>query len=940
MKKQIDFSEWLDSTQFFGGNVVYLESLYDEYIKGNTANISPEWLSFFESINQSTDTVHSDLVEEFRDLAKNKVHTNIVVQESTQDNIAQVTALAKAYRLYAYKSADIDPLGLIKVKSDEELNPSFHNLKEADFNKTFNLGALTNNTSMPLSEIINKLKKVYESKIAYEYMYIANKEEKTWLKNKIESMPELDKVTKQWILKELISAEGLEKYLALRYVGQKRFGLEGGESTIPSLQYIIEKAVAKHSTKFVQIGMAHRGRLNVLVNILGKNPADLFAEFEGRQSEKSLSGDVKYHMGYSNYREIEGNKAKIALAFNPSHLEAVDPVVEGAVKAIQNKVPENAKTKVLPILIHGDSAFCGQGVVMETFGFSQTEHYGTGGTIHLVINNQVGFTTSSTFGVNRSSTHATDIAKMVDAPIIHINGDDPESVIKATEVALEYRMKFNKDVVIDIFCYRKNGHNETDEPSGTQPLLYSIIKKHPSTLSLYSKKIEEEGILSKAEIKKLNDSYRAKLDNGIATIETLDSKVEDWFKVCDWRPYIEYMNKFKHKKKEYHAEVISVDTLEKLALNLAITPDNLKMQNQVKKAVLDRVKMAKQEIPLNWGFAETLAYATLLNQGHDVRISGEDSGRGTFSHRHAVLKNTDINSDLKEYIPLKHINEDVRFDVIDSTLSEYGVLGFEYGYSCYNPNGLTIWEAQFGDFVNTAQVVIDQFLVSAEEKWGILSGLTLLLPHGQEGAGAEHSSARLERFLNSCANGNMQVCTPTTPAQIYHLLRRQVLRPLRRPLIVMSPKSLLRNPKAVSTMQDLSKGTFQTIIVDSVENAEKVNKVILCNGKVYYDLMAKIESENIKNVAVIRIEELYPFPKDEMEEAMSKYSNATDIIWLQEEPENKGAWYNILHFLNKILKDEQKLRYVGRGRSSTPAVGYHALYTKQQEEVICKALDL
>ncbi|WP_432773105.1 2-oxoglutarate dehydrogenase E1 component [Francisella salimarina] len=932
-KQQPDFSQWLETTQLFGGNLEYLESIYDDYVMGNYEDIDPKWLSFFDSIASSTDTVHRDLVDEFKFLAKNKA-TSTAIVNSEGDVGLKAKALVKAYRSHGYKSANIDPLGLMKYQRDSDLELSAHGLSEKDLSEKVNLGDFTDNKAISLKEVVEKAKSIYESSVGYEYRYIGNKEEKLWLQDKIEKNLSTSQSDKKWILQQLVAAEGLEKYLALRYVGQKRFGLEGGESLIPSLQHVIEKAVSRHSTRFIQLGMAHRGRLNVLVNVMGKNPKDLFEEFEGKQSEKSLSGDVKYHMGYSNYRCVDGKEAKIALAFNPSHLETVDPVVEGAAKAIQDKLDGNVHNKVLPILIHGDSAFCGQGIVMETFGFSLTEAYGTGGTVHLVVNNQVGFTTSSTFGVNRSSNYSTDIAKMVDAPIFHVNCDDPEAVLKVADIALEYRMKFNKDVVIDLVCYRRNGHNETDEPSGTQPQMYEVIKKLPTTLKLYSEKLINEGAIDVGLLAQLNANYRSKLDNGKVTIDILDRKtVKDKLNVCDWLPYIG------KQETKYSYNAIAEEGLKELALRMSEVPEEVKAQMQVKKALTDRVKMANGELPLNWGFAESLAYATLLDEGYSVRISGEDSGRGTFSHRHAVVKNMNTSSQLKEYVPLKHINENVRFDIIDSTLSEYGVLGFEYGYSCYSPDSLVIWEAQFGDFVNTAQVVIDQFLVAAEEKWGILSGLTLFLPHGQEGAGAEHSSARLERFLSSCANKNMQVCTPTTPAQIYHLLRRQVIRPLRKPLIVMTPKSLLRNPMAVSTLEELSKGKFEPIIDDVNASENKVKKLILCNGKVYYDLIAK-KQDTHKDIAVVRLEELYPFPQEELANIFAKYKQVDKVVWLQEEPQNKGAWYNIRHFIEKLVSKNQELLCVARERSSTPAVGYHALYVKQQEEIINRALEI
>ncbi|QIV96740.1 2-oxoglutarate dehydrogenase E1 component [Allofrancisella inopinata] len=933
-KNQPNFNQWLETTQFFGGNLEYLESIYDDYIAGNHDGIDPEWLSFFDSVASATDEVHRDVLEEFKYLAKNKVNASSMAAVGGNEITYKIKSLVNAYRFYAYKSANIDPLGLLKKDRDPDLDPKTHGLDAQELQQSINLGVLTQNKEQSIENLISNLKSIYEASIGYEYMYIDSKEEKKWLQQQIESNTPVSVEEKKWILQQLVAAEGLEKYLAVRYVGQKRFGLEGGESMIPALQHIIEKSVSRHSTRFIQLGMAHRGRLNVLVNILGKNPKELFEEFEGKQSGKSLSGDVKYHMGYSNYRSIDGKEAKVALAFNPSHLEAVDPVVEGAAKAIQNKLEGDVHNKVVPILIHGDSAFCGQGVVMETFGFSLTEAYGTGGTVHIVINNQVGFTTSSKFGVNRSSNYSTDIAKMVDAPIFHVNGDDPEAVLRATNIALEYRMKFNKDVVIDILCYRRNGHNETDEPSGTQPRMYEVIKRLPTTLKIYSDRLQSQGVVNTEFVSRLNTQYRSKLDEGKTTVDILDrNNVKDKLKVCDWLPYLG------KQKTEYAYNPIEQKILKDLAYKMCEVPKEIDIQMQVKKTIADRLKMAKGDTPINWGFAESLAYATLLKDGHTVRISGEDSGRGTFSHRHAVVKNMNTSSSIKEYIPLKHINEKARFDIIDSTLSEYGVLGFEYGYSCYSPDALVIWEAQFGDFVNTAQVVIDQFLVAAEEKWGILSGLTLFLPHGQEGAGAEHSSARLERFLSSCANGNMQVCTPTTPAQIYHLLRRQVIRPLRKPLIVMTPKSLLRNPMAVSNLEELSAGCFESVIDDKKAKAGEVKKLILCNGKVYYDLMLK-KQDVYADTAVVRIEELYPVPNEKLEEIFKKYKNAKKIIWLQEEPQNKGAWYHVRHFIEKILGDDQKLLCVARERSSTPAVGYHAMYVKQQEEIVNKALEI
>ena len=816
---------------------------------------------------------------------------------------------------------------------------SFHGLDDTDLKDKFNVGIFSNHKHEQLSSIISRLKRIYcESSIGVEYMHLSNMDEKLWIRGYLESpQKEITKDTKLWLLQRLTAAEGLEKYLGMKYVGQKRFSVEGAESLIVSLNSIIENSGIS-GVKNIAIGMAHRGRLNVLVNIMGKSPESLFKEFEGSQDKSLLSGDVKYHMGFSSNHATSKESVSLSLAFNPSHLETVDAVVEGSARARQDKRGPLGKNQVIPIQIHGDSAFCGQGVVMETLALSQTRYFGTGGTIHIVVNNQVGFTTSKKED-NRSSLYCTDIAKMIECPIFHVNADDPEAVLKVSNIALDYRMKFNKDVVIDLVCYRRHGHQEVDEPTGTQPGMYSVIKALKSSKNIYAEKLISTGIIDAPVVSKMSADYRAKLDKGevVANLaKELDSASEQSMLV-NWEP---------HLNKSWTEVVPTVYEREKLlqlGQKLCDIPDKFILQPQVQKAYNDRKKMLSGELKINWGFAELLAYATLLEEGYSLRLSGEDSGRGTFSHRHAVLHNYDVNNpELKEYTPIRTINPDVNCDIIDSVLSEYGVLGFEYGYSCAAPKSLVIWEAQFGDFANTAQVVIDQFIASAEEKWGRLCGLVMYLPHGQEGQGAEHSSARLERYLQLCANENMQVCNVTTPAQLFHMLRRQMIRPLRKPLVLMSPKSLLRHPMVVSDMRELSDGTFSCVLPEVDSNIQKstIERLIICSGKVYYDLLTKRIDKNIHNIAIIRLEQLYPFPRSEIKRILNDYSGVIDVVWAQEEPENQGAWRMIQHEIRQVLDGRQKLTYVGRKPSSAPAVGYPSLFNEQQLNLVNEALKI
>ncbi|MEG0862625.1 MAG: 2-oxoglutarate dehydrogenase E1 component, partial [Pseudomonas sp.] len=755
-------------------------------------------------------------------------------------------------------------------------------------------------------------------------------EQRSWFQQRLESVrgrPAFSADVQSHLLERVTAAEGLEKYLGTKYPGTKRFGLEGGESLIPMLDELIQRS-GSYGTKEVVIGMAHRGRLNVLVNTFGKNPRDLFDEFEGKKKVELGSGDVKYHQGFSSNVMTAGGEVHLAMAFNPSHLEIVSPVVEGSVRARQDRRNDSVGDKVLPISIHGDAAFAGQGVVMETFQMSQTRGFKTGGTVHIVINNQVGFTISNPLD-SRSTEYGTDVAKMIQAPILHVNGDDPEAVLFVTQLAVDYRMQFKRDVVIDLVCYRRRGHNEADEPNGTQPLMYQQIAKQRTTRELYAEALTKSGSLDAARVQAKVDEYRNALDNGLHVVKSLVKEPNKELFV-DWRPYLGHAWTARHDTR------FDLKTLQELSAKLLELPEGFVVQRQVSKIYEDRQKMQAGGLPINWGYAETMAYATLAFEGHPIRMTGQDIGRGTFSHRHAVLHNQ---KDASTYIPLQNLYKgQPRFDLYDSFLSEEAVLAFEYGYSTTQPNALVIWEAQFGDFANGAQVVVDQFITSGEHKWGRLCGLTMLLPHGYEGQGPEHSSARLERYLQLCAEHNVQVCVPTTPAQIYHLLRRQVIRPLRKPLIVLTPKSLLRHKLAISTLEDLAEGSFQTVIpeIDTLD-PKKVTRLVLCSGKVYYDLLEKRRAEGREDIAIVRIEQLYPFPEDDLVEILAPYTNLKDVVWCQEEPMNQGAWYSSQHHMRRILTRHNKelvLEYAGRDASAAPACGYASMHAEQQEKLL------
>jgi len=776
------------------------------------------------------------------------------------------------------------------------------------------------------------LQRIYCGSIGVEYMYMTDTEQKRWIQSRLEgthSQPNFSDKYKRHILERLSAAEGLEKYLHTRYVGQKRFSGEGGESIIPLLDNLLQRA-GKIDVKEVVIGMAHRGRLNVLVNILGKMPADLFQEFENNHVQELTAGDVKYHQGFSSAISTPGGVMRATLAFNPSHLEIINPVVEGSVRARQHRLLDKKGVMVLPVLLHGDAAYSGQGVVMETLNLSQTRGYGTGGTVHIIINNQIGFTTSDPRD-SRSTLYCTEVSKMIEAPIFHVNGDDPEAVVMVTEIALDFRMKFSKDVVIDMVCFRRLGHNEQDEPMVTQPLMYKIIDEHPGTRKLYADRLETEGIIAASEADEMLANYRNDMDAGSNPNKSIFHG-KKYSGTTQWAPFLKSI-KWNQKVKTG----MPMKKMKYLAERLTDIPENFELHSRVRKIIDDRRLMGEGKLSLDWGMAENLAYAGLLSDGFPIRISGQDSGRGTFFHRHAVLHNQNPNQlDNRTYIPLRHIApEQPDIGIIDSMLSEEAVLAFEYGYTTAVPNELVVWEAQFGDFANGAQVVIDQFIASGEAKWGRLCGLVMMLPHGYEGQGPEHSSARIERYLQLCAEYNIQVCVPSTPSQMFHLLRRQMIRQLRKPLIIMSPKSMLRRKESVSSLGDLANGKFQPVIPEDENlNPGKVRRIIACSGRVYYDLLAYRKAHKIKDIAIVRIEQLYPFPHNEFQAEVDRFEQAKDVLWCQEEPGNQGAWHRIQHYLLRHLGLNQTLGYALRPSSASPAAGYLAKHNFQQKELI------
>ena len=927
-----------NSAYLSGSNAAYVEELYELYLHDPNA-VPEEWRTYFQKLpaegSTATDVSHSTIRDHFVLLAKNQRRAQPVsagsVSSEHEKKQVEVLRLIQAYRMRGHQAAKLDPLGLWQRPAPVDLSINHYGLTNADLDTTFRAGDLfIGKEEASLREIFDALQQTYCRTIGAEFTHIVDSEQRSWFQQRLESVrgrPAFSADIQSHLLERVTAAEGLEKYLGTKYPGTKRFGLEGGESLIPMLDELIQRS-GSYGTKEIVIGMAHRGRLNVLVNTFGKNPRELFDEFEGKKKVELGSGDVKYHQGFSSNVMTAGGEVHLAMAFNPSHLEIVSPVVEGSVRARQDRRNDTVGDKVLPISLHGDAAFAGQGVVMETFQMSQTRGFKTGGTVHIVINNQVGFTISNPLD-SRSTEYCTDVAKMIQAPILHVNGDDPEAVLFVTQLAVDYRMQFKRDVVIDLVCYRRRGHNEADEPNGTQPLMYQQIAKQRTTRELYAESLIQAGRLDSDRVQAKVDEYRSALDNGLHVVKSLVKEPNKELFV-DWRPYLGHAWTARHDTR------FDLKTLQELSAKLLELPEGFLVQRQVSKIYEDRQKMQAGGLPINWGYAETMAYATLLFEGHPVRITGQDVGRGTFSHRHAALHNQ---KDAGTYLPLQNLFAgQPKFDLYDSFLSEEAVLAFEYGYSTTTPEALVIWEAQFGDFANGAQVVIDQFITSGEHKWGRLCGLTMLLPHGYEGQGPEHSSARLERYLQLCAEHNVQVCVPTTPAQIYHLLRRQVIRPLRKPLIVLTPKSLLRHKLAISTLEDLAEGSFQTVIpeIDTLD-PKKVTRLVLCSGKVYYDLLEKRRAEGREDIAIVRIEQLYPFPEDDLVEILAPYTELKNVVWCQEEPMNQGAWYSSQHHMRRILGRHNKalvLEYAGRDASAAPACGYASMHAEQQEKLL------
>ena len=931
-----------DNSYLFGGNAPYVEDLYESYLH-DPASVADHWRTYFDNVKQvpavdgssRTDIAHGPIVASFAERAKQGPIRTISDSASSEMGRKRVAVqqLIAAYRNVGNRWADIDPLKRTERQDIPELDPAFYGFNDGDMDIVFNISnTFFGRNEMSLRDLLQSLRETYCGTIGAEYMFIADQKIKKWWQEKLESIrsrPSFDVEKKRHILDRVTAAEGLERYLQAKYVGQKRFSLEGGDSFIPCMDELIHEAGAKGVQEIV-IGMAHRGRLNVLVNTLGKMPKDLFAEFEHKGPETLPAGDVKYHQGFSSDISTPTGPVHVSLAFNPSHLEIVNPVVEGSARARMDRRGDLLGQQVLPVLVHGDAAIAGQGVMQETLSMAEVRGYSTGGTVHIVINNQIGFTTSDPRDL-RSSLYCTDIMKIIDAPVLHVNGDDPEAVVLATQLAIEFRTQFHKDVAIDIVCFRKLGHNEQDTPSMTQPLMYKIIAAHPGTRKLYADKLEAEGTLPAGTGDQMVKDFRAAMDAGIQTSDPVLSNYKGKFAV-DWTPFL-------NKKWTDEADTaIPLTEWKRLAERVSTAREGFKVHPLVEKVLNDRAAMGRGETNIDWGMGEHMAFASLVASGYPVRLSGEDSGRGTFTHRHAVLHNQNREKwDTGVYIPLRHIAKDqAPFLVIDSILSEEAVLGFEYGYASAEPNTLTIWEAQFGDFANGAQVVIDQFIASGEVKWGRANGLVMMLPHGYEGQGPEHSSARLERFMQLCADTNMQVIQPTTASQIFHVLRRQMIRQFRKPLILMTPKSLLRNKEAASPLSEFTKGKFYTVLPERDESidAKQVSRLVMCSGKVYYDLVKQRAEKKITDVAIIRLEQLYPFPHKALAAELKKYPKVEEVVWCQDEPQNQGAWFFVQHNILENMSDGMKLAYAGRPASASPACGYAHLHQEQQKSLL------
>ncbi|OYZ66931.1 2-oxoglutarate dehydrogenase E1 component [Acidovorax sp. 24-64-9] len=928
------YQAYQGNTYLFGGNAPYVEEMYENYL-ANPGSVPDTWRDYFDALqhvpavdgSNAKDVPHLPVINAFAERAK-QGGTKVVVASNDAEMGRKRTAvqqLIAAYRNVGQRWADLDPLKRTERPAIPELEPSFYDFTDADQETVFNISnTFFGKDTMSLRELLNALRETYCGTLGAEFMYTSDQAQKRWWQQKLESIrskPQFNADKKRQILDRLTAAEGLERFLHTKYVGQKRFSLEGGESFIAAMDELIQSAGAKGVQEIV-IGMAHRGRLNVLVNSLGKMPKDLFAEFDHTAPEDLPAGDVKYHQGFSSDVSTAGGPVHLSLAFNPSHLEIVNPVVEGSVRARMDRRDDPKGSQVLPVLVHGDAAFGGQGVNQETLALAQTRGYTTGGTVHIIINNQIGFTTSDPRDM-RSTVYCTDIVKMVEAPVLHVNGDDPEAVVLATQLALEFRMEFRQDVVVDITCFRKLGHNEQDTPMLTQPLMYKKIAAHPGTRKLYADKLAAQG-LGETLGDDMVKAYRAAMDAGKHTVDPVLTNFKSKYAV-DWSPFLG------KKWTDAGDTAIPLTEWKRLSEKLTTIPETVTPHQLVKKVYDDRAAMGRGDTPVDWGMGEHMAFASLVASGYPVRLSGEDCGRGTFTHRHAVIHDQKREKwDTGTYVPLQNVAENqAPFVVIE---------GFEYGYAGSDPNTLVIWEAQFGDFANGAQVVIDQFIASGEVKWGRANGLTLMLPHGYEGQGPEHSSARLERFMQLAADANMQIVQPTTASQIFHVLRRQMVRDLRKPLIIFTPKSLLRNKDATSPLSEFTKGNFQTVIPEQNEaidkKADKVKRVIACSGKVYYDLVKKRTENEANDVAIIRVEQVYPFPHKAFAAAIKKYPNAVDIVWCQDEPQNQGAWFFIQHNIHENMLEGQKLGYSGRAASASPAVGYSHLHQEQQKALV------
>ncbi|MGC7589815.1 2-oxoglutarate dehydrogenase E1 component [Bisgaard Taxon 46] len=929
MQQKNSISEWLNSSALGGINQTYIEELYEDYLR-NPESVDASWQEIFHSLPKTVEIEqpHSQVRDYFKRLARDNSPNGVsVIDPNVSARLVKLLQFVNAHRNRGHLHANLDPLNMWQRMEAPTLDYKYHGFDDSDLDEVFDVGGeVAHKDKISLRDLTDLLKKTYCGTIGLEFMHVNDVEARTWLQNKLESRltQSFKKEEQLKFLEELTAADGLERYLGAKFPGAKRFSLEGSDAFILLMKEIVRHG-KRNGIDEIAMGMAHRGRLNMLVNVLGKRPSELFDEFAGKHHGNG-TGDVKYHQGFSSDFMTDDGIVHLVLAFNPSHLEIVSPVVIGSVRARQKRINDNEKVKVLPVTVHGDSAVIGQGVVQETLNMSGTRGYSVGGTIRVVINNQIGFTTSNP-NDTRSTEYCTDIAKMIEAPVIHVNGDDPEAVAYAARMAVEYRTLFKRDIFIDLVSYRRHGHNEADEPSATQPLMYDRIKKHPTPRKVYADRLVAQGVIKEEDATELLNNYRDALDRGDCVVSEwreMDLTTKDWTKYLS-REWCEYESKF------------DAERFKGLANKVCEYPVHHELHSRVNKIYSDRTLMASGEKLFDWGMAETMAYATLLDEGYHVRLSGEDAGRGTFFHRHSVLHNQ---KDATLYIPLANLHgSQGRFEVWDSVLTENAVLAFEYGYATTDPKTLTIWEAQFGDFANCAQVVMDQFISSGEQKWGRMCGLVMLLPHGYEGQGPEHSSARLERYLQLCAQQNMQVCVPSTPAQIYHLLRRQMLRTVRRPLVVISPKSLLRHPLAVSSMDELINGKFQNVIpeVDALD-PKQVRRVVMCSGKVYYDLLEKRRKNNQTDVAIIRIEQLYPYPHEEMKEILAPYSHVTDYVWCQEEPLNQGAWYCSQHNFVTSIPEHGKLRYVGRPASASPAVGYMSLHNEQQTALVTEAL--